>query len=919
MRRAMFLSQDGVVLCTTLRALDDLGILEPSLQADRSLPELYPDLTEPGFGALRIAVRTLVSTGWVADPPTLDPRTTALRWTEAGRLAMTQRARYVAVGGLLAQFASTEDDAWTRDWAQGQITSFLQLLEPACDRWRTEDALPDELAELVAAHLDAGLIVPMMLWLHESGRLPADGPSLPDDDLGAGMARLLRALGYTEPSGGSWTETGLRARSFALNFGGVATYLPLLARLPELYRGELTVQPEPGAEREWHVHRELNLRISAKAHSRYFADTDPIFLEIFNREPVSEQPSFIADMGCGDGSWLLHLHELIAERTRRGSALESHPLTMVGVDTEETALEQARRRLEGAGVPAVLLRGDVTDPDRLSSDLGERGLSMQEGLHIRSFIDHERTYLGADEVSEVPGWTSGAYLGPDGGPLGGEAVERDLVAHLRRWGRHVPRHGMVVLEAHSVAPQIARRQLGSLHSVAFDAHQAYSKQYPVDHPSFMRCAQLAGLQAVAHVERRYPSNRPFVAISLNRFLGPGTAPALPALSEDQPREDTWRPEPGVDLADGRALHEMLFAGGDIRYPAMWHSAATGFVVAGALDAIEGRLSDAAEGGVVRVLDYGAGTGTATIELLKALRERGVERRLGDRGIGLEIHLVDLPSGWYAQAYELLSDCAWTRFHSLRAADGGFRPLIEVTGGQAMDIAMANMVFHLIPPRALPSAMAQLAGVLVPGGRLIWSSPDLGPPGPYDVLLHDPNRALRARALERLQSEGLDEEALRAARERAERRILPSPLASDVDAALAPDFDGETEACAYEMRAEEIVEGLLVPSNQAEYLPEIEDRSSTRGDHPRADARRRDPGDAIRAGGDGAGPEPALDARRAHEAGLGRLQSTADECPRWRRQVSVIQPSAGWSRNGSRNSQRGGSGSWYWYSRGQTSG
>ena len=28
--------------------------------------------------------------------------------------------------------------------------------------------------------------------------------------------------------------------------------------------------------------------------------------------------------------------------------------------------------------------------------------------------------------------------------------------------------------------------------------------------------------------------------------------------------------------------------------------------------------------------------------------------------------------------------------------------------------------------------------------------------------------------------------------------------------------------AYEMRAEEIARGLLVPSNQAEYLPEVED-------------------------------------------------------------------------------------------------
>jgi SAM-dependent methyltransferase len=821
MRRRMFLSQDGVVLSTTLRGLHELGILEPSLQSDRPLSELHPELTDAGFGALRVAARTLASTGFLEDSLTLDPESTVLRWTDAGRQAMRFRESYLDLGQFLAVFGSTDDEAWTRAWESPVTEDFVTLVDSASERWRLE-GLPDDLVDLVVAHLDAGLIVPTMLWLHETERLGEANPSLPADDAGGAMAILLTALGWLDQQG-VWTGSGVEAKRFALNFGGVATYLPLLARLPELYRGELTVGPEPGAEREWHVHRELNLRISSKAHSRYFADTDPIFLEIFDREPISEQPRFIADMGCGDGSWLLHLHELVAERTRRGEALESNPLTMVGIDTEEVALAQARRRLEGAGVPALLLRGDVTDPDRLSSDLGDHGLAMKVGLHIRSFIDHERAYLGADDVEPVPGWASGAYLDADGGPLGGEAVERDLVAHLRRWARHVPRHGMVVLEAHSVAPGIARRQLGALHSVAFDAHQAYSKQYPVDHPAWLRCAQLAGLRTVAHVERRYPSNRPFVAISLNHFLGAGERSPLPALVKNAPREDTWTPEPEVDLADGLALHEMLFAGGDIRYPATWHSAATGYVVGGALDAIDRRLAKARDGDVVRVLDYGAGTGTATIELLKALRDRGVEQRLADSGARLEIRLVDLPSGWYAQAYELLSGCDWTRFHSLRAEDGSFRPLLDVTGGELVDVVMANMVFHLIPPRALAPAAEQLASAIAPGGSLLWSSPDLGPTGPYALLLHDPNRALRERVLRRLDREGIDEPTRRAARERAERRILPRPLAQDVGDALATHFDGEIEHRAYEMSGEEIIRGLLVPSNQAEYLPEISDR------------------------------------------------------------------------------------------------
>src|SRR4051794_17200504 len=102
MRRAMFLSQDGVVLCTTLRALDELGILVPSLETDRPLAELYTDLTEPGFGALRIAVRTLASTGFLEDPPTHDPGSTVMRRTDAGRGSMQSRNAYVALGGFLA-------------------------------------------------------------------------------------------------------------------------------------------------------------------------------------------------------------------------------------------------------------------------------------------------------------------------------------------------------------------------------------------------------------------------------------------------------------------------------------------------------------------------------------------------------------------------------------------------------------------------------------------------------------------------------------------------------------------------------------------------------------------------------------------------------------------------------------------------
>jgi SAM-dependent methyltransferase len=809
----MFLSQDGVMLATTLRGLDELGVLEPSLQGERSLAQLCPELSAAGFGAQRVALHGLATAGWLAEPPGLDPAGAVLRWTEAGREAMAYRERYVALGDFLASFSSNNDDAWTRPWDNGQIERFSGLVTA-----REKDG-PD-IDGLTAAHLDGGLIVPAMLWLHETGRLENTGPKLPGGELGAAIGRLLARLDWIDVSG-AWTEAGEQARAFGLNFGGVATYLPLLARLAELYRGELTVVPDPEAQSpEWHVHRSLNVRISATAHRRYFADSEPLFAEIFDREPLGEQPAFVADMGCGEGSWLLHLHRLIAGGTRRGQELDAYPLTMVGVDPDLGALALARHKLEAAGVPALLIRGDVTDPDRLAADLAEHGLAIEDGLHIRSFIDHERAYRGGG--GEAPGWSSGVYMDAAGAPLAGEEVERDFVAHLRRWARHVPKHGLVVLEAHCTSPAVAARNLGSLHGIAFDAHQAYSKQYPVDHPAFVECCRLAGLRTLSHRELRYPSNRPFVAVSLHRLLADGEAAVLPGLDPGAPRRDSWRPDAGLDLEDGEALHRILFRDGDIRYPATWGSAATGFVVAGALAAIEARLGDAEDGAIIHVLDYGAGTGTATIELLKACRYAGLEHHLAERGARLEIHLVDLPSPWYARGHELLRGCAWTRFHSLRGADGGFRPLTEVLDGIVVDVAMANMVFHLIPKRALERSLDGLADVLVPGGSLLWSAPDLGPARPGSVLLHDPNRALRERWLE-LHGGELDPETLRATQERADRRIQPRPLASDVTTALATRFEGKARFASYEMLTEDIVRGLLVPSNQAEFLPEVPDR------------------------------------------------------------------------------------------------
>src|SRR5581483_2888028 len=134
-----------------------------------------------------------------------------------------------------------------------------------------------------------------------------------------------------------------------------------------------------------------------------------------------------------------------------------------------------------------------------------------------------------------------------------------------------------------------RKHLGATHSVAFDAYHGYSHQYPIEYSAFLSSCRQAGLRQSIPSERRYPSTRPFVAVSLNRFLAGDAERVKAGRGRLGPSGDTWRPEPGTDLEDGRALHELLYLDGELAYPRAWCSAATGFVVSGALETVEARL------------------------------------------------------------------------------------------------------------------------------------------------------------------------------------------------------------------------------------------------------------------------------------------------------------------------------------------
>lgn len=807
-RRRHFLYQDGMVVSSIIRALDSLGLLEAGPGKQCGLPET---------GYLGVVRRCLASVGW------FDGNAVPGTWTASGQAALRHRDHLVQAGHFLARFDSSEHDSWETPWDAETLDAFSAAVRQF-EQWHADI----EKDELVEAYLEGALLVPAMLSLRA-----CEGSDRPLKV----AEHLLTLLGWVDVEC-NWTRKGQAFRNFSDHFGLAGSYLPMLARLEDLLRGRLVVSP---GGHEWHCGRKLNVQASSAAHRRYFADADPIFSEIFTH---GHSPSFIADMGCGDGSWLAHLHFIIGDSVR-----------YVGIDASPVALDNAREKLRAAGVrDPLLLLGDVASPLELGKQLAEHGLPIEDGLHIRSFLDHDRTYHGGS-LSDVPCSASGAYVAPDGTPLSAAEVEADLVAHLERWKPYIGKHGMVLLEAHCVPPQVACQHLGALHSVAFDTYHGLSHQYPVEYSTFMNCCQRAGLTAVSHLERRYPTTRPFVAVSVNRFVcaqpypleiiqprGQNRQPRTAATTGQHPAATAhpgdWRPEPGSDLDDGRGLHELLYSEGLLSQPRRWSAGATGVVVREVMAAINARAQQARRGDVIRVLDYGAGTGLASIELSKVCIAHDLPERLADLGIGFELHLVDLPTAWFAQGFELLKDVPWVRFHSLRGDDRPFRDLIEVTEGNHVDVVMANMVFHLLREGAMRHAADSITAVLKPGGKLVFNAPDLAPSTRHSLLFHDPNRLLRRHWLDALDAADpsdcpapLRDAVARArsarrpdAQERANRRILPTPQSIEgVAGALGRSMAGATSRQTFELLAEESLATALVPSNQAEYLSEVTDR------------------------------------------------------------------------------------------------
>ncbi|MFV1988206.1 MAG: class I SAM-dependent methyltransferase [Gemmatimonadota bacterium] len=528
LRATMFRHLDGMVTAPTAQALRAKGVLEFLLDQGTATLEGLTSRFEANEGYLNVALRLLASQGWLVQH--IDGTTEDVSYdvTDAGRIAFETVHLYDDVVDLMR----LSGDFHPRRFEVEPFRRMERVVARYTDGFGVElsdDADVRRVQEQILTHIEGALFGPTIVRLGMSGMFHKyfmEASFRPeefheDEESFGRLLRMFASLGWFVEKNGTFrfTDEGLFFARRASAYGVTVSYLPTLRALDELLFGDPCVlrTDDVGAP-EAHVDRETNVWGSGGSHTAYFKAIDDVIVEMFNR-PIEEQPRGIVDMGCGNGAFLEHLFDVIENRTRRGDVLEDHPLFLVGVDFNETALRVTRANLTRADIWAKVIWGDVGRPDRLAEDLmSDYGIDLKDLLNVRTFLDHNRPWNPPSEAAADRTSTSTGAFAHRGARVRNSEVEESLLEHFRRWAPWVERFGLLVIELHTIPPDIAAASLGRSPATAYDATHGYSDQYIVEVDVFERVAAEAGLRGSPEHARKFP-NSELASVTVNLLKG----------------------------------------------------------------------------------------------------------------------------------------------------------------------------------------------------------------------------------------------------------------------------------------------------------------------------------------------------------------------------------------------------------------
>lgn len=527
-RQRIFQHLDGLVTAPVVYAFHQKGILHYLLEnKEVSLFKLASEF-KANEGYLNIALRVLASQGMLDYK--LDNANNSVEVSTNSKSAL--------FFSLAPVYEEIIDVLKEKDWftsVQIQTESYHDLnmlfewYKNNCHIQFSENDAERLIQEQVLAHIEGYLVGPIIVSLGMTGMFhkyfmetsfsPEEFHKHPE--IFKIILDFFTHLGWftRKKDNYQFTELGLSFAKRASAYGVTVSYLPMFKKMDNLLFGNPKLLRETAVgEDEIHVNREMNVWGSGGAHTTYFKVIDEIIIELFNK-PINEQPKGILDMGCGNGAFLQHIFEVIERQTIRGKMLDDYPLFLVGADYNQAALKVTRANLIKADIWAKVIWGDIGNPELLASDLQENySIDLQDLLNVRTFLDHNRIWEIPKTVSEDRMSSSSGAFAHRGVWIKNNEVEDNLSEHLHKWSTYVQKFGLLIIELHTIPPEITANNLGNTAATAYDATHGFSDQYIVEIDVLHKVAAEVGLFPDPLYFKKFP-NTNYATVSINLLKG----------------------------------------------------------------------------------------------------------------------------------------------------------------------------------------------------------------------------------------------------------------------------------------------------------------------------------------------------------------------------------------------------------------
>lgn len=524
LRGTIFKHLDGIATATTAYSLYKKGILKSLLEQESVSLDKLAKTFKANEGYLNVALRILCSQGWLVQE--LDNKNDSVSYSiiDISKKAFEMAPLYEEAVKLLNYSVSFPDERIGTD----AFIALERIFNNYVNQFGLEVPDNNSLESQVLKHIEGCIVGPIIVLLGVNGLfhkyfMEASFTAEEYHKNPESFKKILdffAHLGWFKKKKNTYqfTDEGLFFAKRASAYGVTVSYLPTFVKLDELIFGNpLILKNDNPEDTEKHVHREMNVWGSGGAHSTYFKVIDQVIIELFNK-PIDEQPKGILDMGCGNGAFIQHIFDVIEHQTLRGKHLEEHPLLLVGADFNKAALKVTRANLIKADIWAKVIWGDIGRPDLLAKDLKEDyNIELRDLLNVRTFLDHNRIWEEPQNKTNRISTSSGAYA-YQGKRISNNLVEDSLLEHLIKWKPYVERFGLLVIELHTLNPNLTAKNIGATAATAYDATHGYSDQYILEVDVFIKIAKEAGLFPDETYFSRFPDSE-LATVSINLLKG----------------------------------------------------------------------------------------------------------------------------------------------------------------------------------------------------------------------------------------------------------------------------------------------------------------------------------------------------------------------------------------------------------------